>query len=492
MSQRTVPKDRIRKINQRPINPDGEYVLYWMIAARRTGWNFALQHAINHAAKLGKPLIVLEALRCDYPYASDRFHRFIIDGMLANANAFQNHQVLYYPYVSRRPGDDKGFLAALSVQACLVITDDCPAFIMPKLVEAAGAHLPMLLEAIDGNGLLPLKLADRAYPTAYAFRRFLQKTLPSHFLTAPCADPFHGIDLPRLNQLPSTVTDRWPMADLTELSKQAALAKLPIDHSVPVVAKTGGEQAAKSLLELFLKAKLGRYAEERNHPDIQVTSELSACLHFGHISSHAIFAAITAQEDWSPQRLGPKADGKRSGWWGLSINAEAFLDQLITWRELGYNMCTFEPAYRDYASLPDWARKTLDDHSLDPRPYCYSLKELREARTHDPLWNAAQRQLLTDGMIHNYLRMLWGKKILEWSPTPQQALEAMIELNDRFAIDGRDPNSYSGIFWCLGRYDRPWGPKRPIFGSVRYMSSENTQRKVKLSNYLKRYGQDNL
>ena len=141
----------------------------------------------------------------------------------------------------------------------------------------------------------------------------------------------------------------------------------------------------------------------------------------------------------------------------------------------------------DYASLPEWARKTLGEHSRDPRPICYTLEEFRDASTHDPLWNAAQRQLRREGVIHNYLRMLWAKKILEWTPTPLEALAVMIELNDRYALDGRDPNSYSGIFWCLGRYDRPWGPTRPIFGSIRYMSSVNTAKKVRLKRYLEKY-----
>jgi len=171
----------------------------------------------------------------------------------------------------------------------------------------------------------------------------------------------------------------------------------------------------------------------------------------------------------------------------MSPSAEAFLDQLVTWRELGYNNCAHRTDYAELSSLPEWAQRTLAGHADDPRRYCYSVEELRRAATHDPLWNAAQRQLLREGTLHNYLRMLWGKKILEWSPTPQAALTTMIELNDRYALDGRDPNSYTGILWCLGRHDRPWGPVRPVFGSVRYMSSENTRRKVRVTAYLERY-----
>ncbi len=151
-------------------------------------------------------------------------------------------------------------------------------------------------------------------------------------------------------------------------------------------------------------------------------------------------------------------------------------------------MCQKRDDYDQYESLPDWAQATLAKHAGDPRKFVYSLAELAAARTHDPLWNAAQRQLLADGRMHNYLRMLWGKKILEWSPSPRAALSQMIELNDKYALDGRDPNSYSGIFWTLGRYDRPWGPERPIFGTVRYMSSDNTARKLDVKGYLARHG----
>ena len=176
----------------------------------------------------------------------------------------------------------------------------------------------------------------------------------------------------------------------------------------------------------------------------------------------------------------------------MSPSSESFLDELITWRELGYNMCWQRTDYDRYESLPDWAQKTLAEHASDPRPFVYSHEEFEKAETHDPLWNAAQNQLVQSGKIHNYLRMLWGKKILEWSATPQDALYCMLELNNKYALDGRNPNSYSGVFWVLGRYDRAWGPERPIFGKIRYMSSENTARKMSVRNYLKRWNREQI
>ena len=484
-----VPHQRLRHINNRPVRPDGEFVLYWMIAARRTRGNFALQHAASEAARLGRPLVILEALRCDSPYASDRLHRFVLDGMAANARALVSRPVIYHPYVEPSPGAGKGLLAALAERACLVVTDDFPAFFLPRMVAAAGRQLPVRLTAVDGNGLLPLRAADRAYPTAYAFRRFLQKELPSHLAEMPVEDPLARLPLLPPTPLPSTVTARWPAVDpLLLYGVPEFLAALPIDHGVPATATSGGQEEARDRLERFVSNKLSRYVEERNHPDLDAGSGLAPYLHFGHIGAHELFRAVADHEEWVPHDLAARGAGQREGWWGMAPAAEAFLDQLVTWRELGFNNALHRADFLELTSLPDWAQRTLAAHAVDPRRYCYSLEELRAAATHDPLWNAAQRQLLTDGTIHNYLRMLWGKKILEWSPTPEAALAVMLELNDRYALDGRDPNSGTGILWCLGRHDRPWGPIRPVFGSVRYMSSENTRRKVRVVEYLERYG----
>lgn len=481
-----VPTIRIRQLNAAPINPHGDYVLYWMTAFRRTGYNFALQRAIEHAATLNKPLVILEALRCDYPYASDRLHRFILDGMAVNARALTDHPALYYPYVETEKAAGKGLLAALASTACLVVGDHYPAFFLPRMLAAAANQLPVRLEAVDSNGLLPLSAADHDYPSAYAFRRLLQKELPGHLTAFPHPEPLKGCPLPRLSRLSPEILARWPAADPDSLQQQ--LGRLPIDHQVAAVPLPGGSLAARRRLGQFLGSHLDRYQQERNQPELEVTSGLSPYLHFGQISPHEIFSALIEQQGW---RLGDQSHsckGQREGWWRMSPAAEAFLDQLITWRELGFNGCAFGPDVHRYDALPAWARATLEAHAGDPRPILYTLEEFEGAATHDPLWNAAQRQLLREGRMHNYLRMLWGKKILQWSPSPRQAHATMVELNDRYALDGRDPNSYSGIGWVLGRYDRPWGPERPIFGTIRYMSSENTARKFSVKGYRQRYG----
>jgi len=484
-----VPHIRLRQGNRAPLNPAGDFVLYWMTAFRRVEWNFSLQRAAGWAEELGKPLVVLEALRCGYPWASDRLHRFIIQGLADNRARLAQRPVLYYPYLEPQAGAGKGLLAALAERACLVVGDDFPAFFLPRMVAAAAGRLKVPLELVDSNGLLPLRAADKVFPSAYTFRRFLQKSLAAAWPDFPLSDPLAGLDLPRLAGLPGEVTRRWPPAPEDLLAaKPEALAKLPLDHAVGPVATRGGTSAARAALEIFLDRRLAGYLEGRNQPEEEVTSGLSPYLHFGHISSHQIFQELTTRQGWTPERLPAKANGGRTGWWGLDASAEAFVDQLITWRELGFNMSWQRPDHEVYESLPAWARKTLAEHAGDPRPDIYSPAEFEAARTHDPLWNAAQGQLLKEGTIHNYLRMLWGKKILEWSASPEGALAVMIELNNKYALDGRDPNSASGIFWVLGRYDRAWGPERPIFGKIRYMSSQNTARKVRVKRYIEKYG----
>lgn len=480
---------RVRAVNRGSVRADAKYVLYWMIAARRTHDNFALDRAIGYAKRLGKPLLVLEPLRIGYEHASDRLHRFVIDGMADNAKAFAQAGIAYHPYVEPEAGAGGGLLETLAKDAAVVVTDDFPCFFLPRMVEAAGKKLDVLLEAIDSNGVLPIRALDKACFRAFDFRRAVQKTFARHWAERPQATPLARLDLPKL-AFPKKLTERWPAASVALLAgKPGTLTALAIDHAVPPVSYSGGLLAAKRTLKTFLDDKLERYEEDRNHPDKAATSGLSPYLHFGHLSAHRIVSGIAEREDWTAADLGERTRGERTGFWKMRPSAEAYMDQLITWREVGLNFCAHNRDYMSFASLPNWAKKTLTEHKSDPRPKTYSRAQLESATTYDPIWNAAQRELLREGRIHNYLRMLWGKKILEWSKTPEQALATTIYLNDRYAIDGRDPNSYSGILWCYGRYDRAWGPLRPIYGSIRYMSSGNTQKKLWLDSYLARYGE---
>ncbi len=488
----TVPALRVQECNAAPVRADGDFVLYWMTAFRRTHWNFSLQRAVEWAQRLSKPLVIFEPLRVGYQWASDRLHRFVLDGMAdqaARLESMRSRGVHYYPHVELAPDRDKELLVSLAERACVVITDDYPSFFLPHMVRSAARRLPLRLEQVDSNGLLPLRAADRAFATARSFRAFLQKQLPAHLDAGPRPDPLAGVRLPPLRWLPASILRRWPPATAALLAGEPkALARLPIDHAIRPVDYRGGPAASRAALRRFIDRKLAGYADGANHPDDDRRSGLSPYLHFGHLSAHEVIAAVVRPEGWSSGQLAPRGGGRREGWWGMSTPAEAFLDQLVTWRELGYNMTAHRDDYDRFESLPDWARATLTRHASDPRPHIYTLDEFEAGRTHDPLWNAAQAQLVREGRIHNYLRMLWGKKILEWTASPRNALDVMIELNNKYAVDGRDPNSTGGIFWVLGRYDRPWGPERPVFGTVRYMTSSNALRKLRVRGYLARYG----
>jgi deoxyribodipyrimidine photo-lyase len=483
-----VPPIRVRALNDAPVNPAAGYVLYWMVAHRRLAWNFALQRAVWWAGELGRPLLVFEPLRSDYPWASDRLHRFVLDGMADHRDAAAGRAGLrYVAWIETTRRQGRGLLAALAADAGVVVTDDFPAFFIPKMIEAAGAGLPVRCEAVDANGLLPIRQPGREFATAYAFRRYLQQSLPAHLADPPAADPLAALPQVPAPPMPAALSGQWHSPARELIDGTISLSTLPIDHGVGLVEQRGGARAAVRALAAFLEGPLADYGGGRNRAEVDVTSRLSPYLHFGHIASWEVVTTVLARDGWLG-RTSPRATGAREGWWGASPPVEAFLDQIVTWRELGFTSCVARPAdYDRYESLPDWARATLGKHQSDPRAYRYELDHFAAGRTHDPLWNAAQGQLLAEGRIHNYLRMLWGKKVLEWTATPHEALAVLIELNNRYALDGRDPNSYSGIFWTLGRYDRPWAPERPIFGTVRYMSSENTARKMPVRSYVRRY-----
>jgi len=481
---------RVSLLRDVPASGGQRFVLYWMVAARRTRSNRALARALRYARDLRKPLVVFEPLRVDYPWASRRLHQFVIEGMRDQARAFAPTPVHYIPYVEPAPRAARGLLEALAGEAAVVVTDRSPVFFLPRMLDAAVHRVPCRFEAVDDNGVLPLDEATRVYPTAYAFRRFLQRTLPT-VAADLCGSAGEDLrDVPPLTAADrdwlAGIEARWPSFPV-ETDTSAALSALPVDRSVRPAAQSGGERAAQDTLTRFLHDGLGRYADDRSHPDLDLTSHLSPYLHFGHIAASDVCRQALSRAGWSGE-CASRAEGHREGWWGLDRSTEGFLDELLTWREVGFNAAAHLPGYDRYETLPAWARDTLARHAADPRPSLYDLATLDAAATHDELWNAAQRQLVSEGRMHNMLRMLWGKKILEWSPSPEAAFEAMVHLNNRYAVDGRGPNSYSGICWVLGRYDRAWGPERPIFGTIRYMSSTNTVRKVRVREYMKRYG----
>jgi deoxyribodipyrimidine photo-lyase len=479
---------RVFRRNNAETNPEADYVLYWMSIQRRLEYNFALEYAVGWANKLGKPLLIYEGLSCDIPWACDRFHQFLIEGMAETQQICAKAGWNYFSYVETEKGQGTGLVESLAARAALVVADEYPVYIIRPYNRLISRKVTVPYITVDSNGIIPLEKSEKPPYSAYIFRKTMQKHFRESFENGPKQHPLNDLQNLQAVHIPDHVLNRWPDAtplydDIPEL-----VARMPINHSVKALSIPGTRAYALGKMQQFVSSRLYRYAEERNEPDAAAASGLSPWLHYGKISAYEIVQKSLEYQpkDWSLNELSYN-NGQRDGFFAGNPNVEAFLDELITWREVGFHFCHLVPNYDKYQSLPDWALQTLEEHSMDEREYVYSFDQLERAETHDPIWNAAQRQLVRDGIIQNYLRMLWGKKVLEWTPDPRTALEYLIELNNKYAIDGRDPNSYSGIFWIFGRFDRAWGPERRIFGKVRYMTSDSTAKKIKLKSYLRQY-----
>lgn len=474
--------------NSKETNLKGEYVLYWMQTNRRFEYNYALEYAVAWANKLDKPLLIYEGLNVDYPWACDRFHTFLMQGMKENLDVARSRALNFFSYLEPESGAGKGLLYALAENACAVISDEFPVFIIRKHNDSVAKKLEVPFITIDSNGIIPLGITDKDPYSAYLFRKTMHKLFIEAYTNPPQKNPLEALVNKNNIELPEGFQEKYPSADKALTDIKAVVSKLDIDHSVGVIDMEGTRKAALAKLDHFIEHGLMDYDEKRNHPDEKKTSGLSGWLHFGKISEYEIVKAVIEQQPngWDLESITPNG-GKNSGFFNGDANIESFLDEVITWREVGFHFAHHRNDYDQFESLPDWVQKTMDDHVTDEREVVYTLEQFEQSKTHDELWNAAQTQLREDGIIHNYLRMLWGKKVIEWTPNYSIALDYLIELNNKYAIDGRDPNSYSGIFWCLGRFDRAW-QEREVFGKLRYMTSDSTRKKVRLKQYLNKYG----
>lgn len=476
------------KRNDHEIAEDGEYVLYWMQVNRRFQYNYALEYAVALANKLDKPLLIYEGLNVDYPWASDRLHTFIMQGMKENLDFAKSRDLNFYSYLEPEPAAGKGLFYELAEHAAAVISDEYPVFIIRHHNEKVGENLKVPYITIDSNGIIPLGVTDKDPYSAYLFRKVMQQHFLEAYTHPPKKDPLKDLENRESIDLPPSFLDIYPPADQWLQDIENTVSKLPIDQDVRPSELDGTRQAALRKLGHFVAHNLHQYDDKRNDPDAKASSGLSPWLHFGKISEYEIVKTVFDHqpEGWDLDSITPN-NGKNSGFFNGDPNIESFLDEVITWREVGFHYAHHRPDYDRFESLPDWVKKTTGKHESDEREYIYDLEEFEQSRTHDEIWNAAQTELRETGVMHNYLRMLWGKKIIEWTPDYRTALDYMIELNNKYALDGRDPNSYSGIFWCFGRFDRAW-QERPIFGKLRYMTSESTRKKVKLQQYLNMFG----
>jgi len=466
---------RVRALNDSPEDPRGAFVLLWLQGQRRLSQNLAYAHAQRRANELGKPLVVYEALRFDHPHASDRFHRFVLEGARDNAREAARRG-LAYRFFLQTPDSPRGALLALAAQACLAVTDWLPAFIHPSQTRAFAQRARVRVEAVDAAGVAPLSISDKIEIGARTLRPKLHRALPE--LLRAIVEPDA--------QLGARPVD-WGF-DAIDLESDAAIdraiAALPIDHAVrPVSELRGGRASAQRRLSRFLDEGLAGYAGHRNEPSLdQHASWLSPFLHFGHLGALEIALAARAHVEEKHGASATSAAARE-----LRADLDSFLEELIVRRELGLNFCAREPRHEQYESLPGWARATLAQHASDPRPQLLDDEALERAESPDEIWNAAQRQLVAQGRIHGYLRMLWGKLLLLWSRDGSEALRRMRLFNDKYALDGRDANSDMNFLWCLGLHDRPF-PERAIYGTVRSMTSRSTRSKFDLDAYLARWG----
>jgi deoxyribodipyrimidine photo-lyase len=491
---------------------DKDFVLCLSSAFRRDSDNATLATAMWLAEKLSKPLLIIDILSACYPWASERHHAFLIDSALErarNLNGFlfvplgknaaldpevtlnfnPNHQLppeFCFSAGSAHAGEavpNSELVVELLQRASAVVCDWSPNFIFPsfalrsmKIVRKKNPKVPFLL--VDDNGVVPLFAYEKSENAARFIRPKLEKWTKSAPLEKKSIECF-------VSQFSNYVTNLSVKGQFcigkalenksnSEFDLEALLGWSGVSKSVPRVELRGGRESALIHLQEFVRKKMAKYKEERNHPDENVGSKLSPYLHYGMIHPREIISVIEGLRSFLPSE----------------DSANTFLDELVTWRELGLNMAHF--AFMNGVSLgsaelvPPWAWQTLEKHTVRLEK-TYPLDELENALTSDIVWNAAQNELLETGVIHNYMRMIWGKGIIRYSKGPQEALERMEYLNNKYALDGRDANSYSGIYWCLGKFDRPWPPARPPFGMVRAMSSAAALRKLKMKDYLTRY-----
>lgn len=449
-------EERARELNEKKVNEDAGYVLYWMQMFKRSEYNHALNYAIRKANELGKPLVVYEGLKFYYPWANDRLHTFILEGVNEKREAFGEKGIRYLFYLQKDDKSPKQTVARLAKDAALIVTDDFPCFIIPAHNNAVVSKADVPVIAIDSNGVIPLSRHEKEEYAAYTFRPKVNKMLPDYL--KPFETPAIQIKAPELKvDCPDTVFEDAEIEDL--------VSKCDIDHSVgPSPRYRGGRAAGLARLKKFVAEILPEYEKTRNKPEKDGSSRLSAYLHFGFLSSLEI--ALAVQESKSPEEA-----------------KEAYLEELIVRRELAYNMALFNKNYDSLEALHEWVQKTMREHRDDEREFVYTAEQLERGETHDELWNAIQRELLLTGEVHNYVRMLWGKNVIAWTKSYEDAFDILENLNNKYCLDGRNPNSYAGILWCFGKHDRPW-MERDVFGKIRYMTSNSTGKKFRSKEYI--------
>jgi len=442
-----IPGERICALNALPAR-SGEYVLYWMQSSQRTVGNLALEYAIRKANKYKIPVVACFCIDPSYPEANLRHYTFMAEGLVSAGRSLETMHIPLAIFWGV-PGES---IAGAAKDAAMVVTDRGYLALHQTWRKDLARMVDCPLVMVEDNAVVPVETASgKEEWSAGTIRKKIHRQL-MRFLEPvertqvqyPSPSPEHeGIPYKEAGTLITRVKEKNPG---------------------PSPLYRGGEQEALLRLEKFLRGGLPRYPSGQSDPASPATSGLSPYIHFGQVSP-----AYIAQRVLESRQPG----------------SDAFLEQLIIRRELSLNFVHFNPHYDGYEGLPEWAKKTLAEHADDPREYVYTEAEFEEARTHDPFWNAAQQELLVTGKMHGYMRMYWGKKILEWTENPEQAYAIALSLNNRYELDGRDPNGYAGVAWCFGKHDRAWG-ERPVLGKVRYMNAAGLKRKFRIERYVER------
>ena len=388
------------------------------------------------------------------PHANLRHYQFLVEGLPDTAARLARRGV---GFVLRRHPDADLTAFCDELRPAVVVSDENPLREPERWRQALADRLRVPFWTVDADVVVPTGLIPKEQFAARTIRPRIHAHLEKFLVAGP--------------ELKARVEWKAPRGLHSLRPTDDLLDGFLLDRRTsPVAGFRGGTTEALKALREFVRRRLAGYADTRNRPERPGTSRLSPWLHFGHIGPRTVALAVRDAD-------APAAD------------REAFLEEFIVRRELAVNFVRFNPRYDSLACAEPWAERTLRDHARDRRPYLYSERQLEQAETHDPLWNAAERQMVATGWMHGYLRMYWGKKILEWSRSPEEAFEVAVRLNDRYELDGRDPNGYAGIAWAIaGKHDRAWGPVRPIYGTVRYMSLASTSKKFDSRAYIGPYG----
>jgi deoxyribodipyrimidine photo-lyase len=441
-----IQPERIKILNDKDLR-DGKYVLYWMQAAQRTEYNHALEYAIRRGNELKKPVLVTFGITDNWPEANLRHYYFMLEGLREVKRNLRSKGI---QMVIRYESPDSSTIK-LAKDASVVVVDGGQLRIQRKWRRNAATKIPCPLYEVETNLIVPIEEASsKENFSAGTFRPRITKKLDYYLVPVKHKKP-------KLDSLKLKFTT----FDIEDIDK--AISKLNIDRSVDKFDSFhGGSKQAKRLFNDFLRNKLDNFTKFRNDPNVNCVSSMSPYLHFGQISP--LYIALKVRET-------------------SSVGKDSYLEELIVRRELSHNFVFYNDNYDTFKCLPPWAMRTLNFHRRDKREYIYSLEQFEKAQTHDPYWNAAQKEMVITGKMHGYMRMYWGKKILEWSKNPRTAFKTALYLNNKYELDGRDPNAFAGVAWCFGKHDRAWG-ERKIFGKIRYMNAAGLKRKFDINAYV--------